>query len=164
MAGQPGEEPAWVHGHAHEPNPDLPSGDGSLTLHTLTGEARLFTVEDLRALQYTEVPNCYIVSTGHGASGPLAFGGVRLADLLAHALPLGAVWHHVDIVGADGFGARLTPQDLDATTAQRPILLAYDLDGIPLSRQQGLVRLIVPSEVDDALRQIKWISTITVAA
>ncbi len=164
MTGQPDHEPDWVHGHAHVPNPDLPSGDGSLTLHTPEGKARRFTVEDLRALQYTEVHNCYIVSTGHGASGPMTFGGVRLIDFITHVLTPGATWHHIDVIGADGFGARLTPADLDATTAQRPILLAHTLDGIPLSRSHGLVRLIVPAEVDDALRQIKWISVITIAA
>ena len=35
-------------------------------------------------------------------------------------------------------------------------------DGQPLTRDAGLVRLIVPSETDDALRQVKWISHIEV--
>jgi DMSO/TMAO reductase YedYZ molybdopterin-dependent catalytic subunit len=174
--GQPADEPAdeltdasagepdWVHGHPHEPNLDTPAGDGSLTVYTPDGRVHLFTVEDLHNLPYTEVHNCYIVSTGHGASGPLVFGGVRLADVLAQVLAADVHWQHVDVMAHDGFGARLTPADLDATTAQHPILLAYTLDSVPLSRKHGLVRLIVPSEVDDALRQVKWISTITIAA
>jgi hypothetical protein len=36
------------------------------------------------------------------------------------------------------------------------------LDGAALTREQGLVRLIVPSERDDALRQVKWLATITI--
>ena len=42
------------------------------------------------------------------------------------------------------------------------MLLAYTLDGAPLTREQGLVRLIVPSEIDDALRQVKWLAMITI--
>lgn len=70
-------------------------------------------------------------------------------------------WHYVDLVSADGFGTRLTPADL-AAEDERPSLLAYIKDGVPLTRAQGLVRLIVPSETDDALRQVKWLATITI--
>ena len=41
-------------------------------------------------------------------------------------------------------------------------LLALEIDGRPLSRAQGLVRLVVPGETDDALRQVKWVSEIRV--
>ena len=41
-------------------------------------------------------------------------------------------------------------------------VLAYALDGQLLSRAQGLVRLIVPSERDDALRQVKWVREVRV--
>jgi hypothetical protein len=40
--------------------------------------------------------------------------------------------------------------------------LSYAIDGTPLTRAQGLVRLIVPSETDDALRQVKWVQRIEV--
>jgi hypothetical protein len=75
--------------------------------------------------------------------------------------PQAGHWHHVDLVSADGFGTRLTPADL-ADAGDRPVLLAYTLDGAALTREQGLVRLIVPSERDDALRQVKWLATITI--
>ena len=38
-----------------------------------------------------------------------------------------------------------------------PILLAHIVNGAAMTRAQGLVRLIVPSEIDDALRQVKWV-------
>lgn len=165
MAGAPShDEPSWVHGHPHEPNPVPPGDDTSFVLHLPGGEARRMTVDALRHMPYCEVGDCYIVSTGHGASGPFTFGGVRLADLLASVLPTLPAWQHVDVVSADGFGVRLTPSDLQATAAERPILLAYTLDGLPLSRVRGLVRLIVPAEVDDALQQVKWVSHIDVEA
>ncbi|MCB0075748.1 MAG: molybdopterin-dependent oxidoreductase [Caldilineaceae bacterium] len=44
----------------------------------------------------------------------------------------------------------------------RPSLLAITLDGQPLTREQGLVRLIVPTETDDALKQVKWVAEIVV--
>jgi hypothetical protein len=77
------------------------------------------------------------------------------------ALPQQPAWHYADLVSADGFGTRLTPADL-AETADRPVLLAYTLDGALLTRAQGLVRLIVPSETDDALRQVKWLATVMI--
>jgi DMSO/TMAO reductase YedYZ molybdopterin-dependent catalytic subunit len=122
------------------------------------------TVDELRRMPYCEVGDCYIVSTGHGTSGPFTFGGVCLADLMAAAAPAYPAWQHVDVVSADGFGVRLTQLDLHAAAADRPILLAYTLDGSPLPRARGLVRLIVPAEVDDALQQVKWVSRIDVKA
>jgi hypothetical protein len=238
--GSAAEEPAWVHGHAHEPNLQTPPGDGSLVVVTPGGRRHTFTPAALAQLPFTSIPDCYIVSTGHGVSGPFLFGGVRLADLLAHVLAgepdadqgphrsegrsegrseerseerseyrnedrsLQQVgWRCVDLVSADGFGTRLVPADLEhlntgagrqelpsppagpptlapspmpdqagdepgvqASNRQanplRPALLAYLLDGKPLTRAQGLVRLVVPSETDDALRQVKWLATITI--
>ena len=153
-------EPAWVHGHAHEPNPTPPSGDGSLVVVTPDGQRARWSVAELAALPCTRVDNCRIVSTGHGASGPFTFGGVRLVDLLAAVLPTAASWHSVDIVSVDGFGVRLATTDLANAAAERPYLLAYQRDDAPLTRAQGLVRLIAPDEIDDALRQVKWVAQI----
>jgi hypothetical protein len=36
------------------------------------------------------------------------------------------------------------------------------MEGQPLTREQGLVRMIVPSERDDALRQVKWVGKIVI--
>jgi hypothetical protein len=38
------------------------------------------------------------------------------------------------------------------------------LNGQPLTRAQGLIRLIVPAETDDALRQVKWVTQIVIYA
>lgn len=88
--------------------------------------------------------------------------GYRAADRKGEqTTPQPEAWQYVDLVSADGFGTRLTPADL-AAAAHRPVLLAYALDGAPLTREQGLVRLIVPTETDDALRQVKWLAAITI--
>ena len=47
-----------------------------------------------------------------------------------------------------------------ASDEERPILLAHSIDGRPLTRAEGLVRLIVPAETDEALRQVKWVAEI----
>jgi hypothetical protein len=168
-ADHPPAEPAWVHGHAHEPNPLPPPGDGEFILRTPLGEELVFAVAALAALPYAEAAGCLIVSTGHGASGPFTFGGVRLLDLLAHAAGLAgrqaawlAGWRWVDVISTDGFGTRLTPEDL-AAAGERPIVLAWRRDGLLLTRAQGLVRLVVPTEHDDALRQVKWVARIEIA-
>ncbi|HHY54377.1 MAG TPA: molybdopterin-dependent oxidoreductase [Chloroflexi bacterium] len=154
-------EPDWVHGHRHEPNPHPPPGDATIRW-SAAGQERLLSPAFLATLPRVEVAGCFIVSTGHGASGPFTFGGVALRELLATLLPAGFAWRYVDVVSGDGFGTRLTPADVLLTPAERPVLLADTLDGAPLTRAAGLVRLIVPTETDDALKQVKWIARIEV--
>jgi hypothetical protein len=152
------QDPAWLHGHAHEPNPTPPTINPALTLQRPDGSQVALTPADLDRLPACTVPDCFIVSTGHGRSGPFTFSGVTLAVLLAAYAPPG--WQVADIISADGFGNRVHAHELASQIDGRPILLATKLDGSPMTRAQGLVRLIVPSETDDALRQVKWVARI----
>ena len=160
--------------HSHEPNPLPPSPDADLTVHLPHGPAHRITPAGLRSLDFVStdrlpahaasalqvtVPNCYIVSTGHGTSGPFSFTGPRLLDLVD--LLWSADWTHVEVVSGDGFGTRALRTELSQPT-QRPVILAHTLDRQPLSRAEGLVRLIVPSETDDALRQVKWVAHVRI--
>lgn len=155
-----GAEPEWVHGHPHDPNPTPPVGGESITLVRRGGVAQQVPLDALHALPSISVPACYIVSTGHGVSGPFTFGGVALAELLTSYLPGESAWRTVDVVSGDGFGVRLTRAELFDALPGRPVLLAHTVDGAPLTRAAGLVRLIVPAEVDDALKQVKWVAQI----
>lgn len=155
-------EPAWIHGHAHEPNPAPPSAETAFTVQLPNGSRVTWDVADLSQLPITVVADCYIVSTGHGTSGPFTFAGVRLQDFLAHLLENKSSWQMLDVISADGFGTRLTPADLAQESVQRPSLLAHTLNAQPLTREKGLVRLIVPTETDDALRQVKWVAQIII--
>lgn len=155
------DEPAWLHSHAHDPNPAPPSTVTAFLLQQPDGSTQSVDVADLQALPFTQVEDCWIVSTGHGASGPFVFAGVTLADLFAALLPTDLIWQTVDVVSADGFGTRLSAAEITQPTA-RPILLAYALNHTLMTRAQGLIRLIVPSETDDALRQVKWVARIAV--
>ena len=160
--------------HSHEPNPHPPSPVADLTVHLPDGTARRITPAALRSLDFVStdrlpahgasalqvtVPNCYIVSTGHGTSGPFSFTGLPLLDLVI-LLWTGA-WTHVEVVSGDGFGTRALRTELVEPTS-RPILLAHTFNGQPLTRAGGLVRLIVPSETDDALRQVKWVAHVRI--
>ena len=160
----PAGEPDWLHGHPHEPNPAPPSPDATFTVRVDAPAPQAFQslwpVADLHALPATTVSDCYIVSTGHGTSGPFTFGGVRLLDFIAHlGIP---AWQQVDVISADGFGTRLTRAELRQDPPHHPSLLVYQRNGQSLRREEGLVRLIVPTEKDDALKQVKWVAEIVV--
>lgn len=146
--------------HAHEPNPAPPSADPTFTLTTPDGRVVTITLAQLRGLPPSTLPNCYIFSTGHGTSGPFAFTGAKLVDLVQAYTE--TTWSQVEVVSGDGFGNRVTADELLNPDPAGSILLAYAIDGTPMTREQGLVRLIVPSETDDALRQVKWIGQINV--
>lgn len=145
--------------HAHDPNPTPPSADPSFTL-SISGVTYSLTLAELQQRTLHTLDNCFIVSTGHGTSGPFSFGGAVLLDLLNdYAQGRLPVEGSVAVLSGDGFGTRLTLGELRAAIA-RPPLLAYLIDSRPLRRSEGLVRLIVPSEKDDALRQVKWVSRV----
>lgn len=147
--------------HSHDPNYEAPDGDGAFQFKIEDTLGATVTIAALETLPKTEIADCYIVSTGHGTSGPFRFGGVRLAEVIAAYVPTTVHWNAVEVVSGDGFGNRLTRAEVQ-TSDVRPPLLAYERDGLPLSRADGLVRLIVPSETDDALRQVKWVSEVRV--
>jgi DMSO/TMAO reductase YedYZ molybdopterin-dependent catalytic subunit len=86
-----------------------------------------------------------------------------LLDFVRSRLPAGSQWSQVEVISADGFGNRVMADELvHPSPPERPIILSYQIDGRRMTRQQGLVRMIVPSETDDALRQVKWIGRIEV--
>lgn len=146
--------------HSHDPNLKPPAGNGTFELLLPNGRSQSITVADLRRLPSTSLSDCLIVSTGHGTSGPFTFTGVTLLTFITHYCQ--EPWAQVEVVSADGFGNRVLAEELHQPDAAGPILLAYDLDGQPLGREQGLVRMIVPSEKDDALRQVKWVGVVRV--
>lgn len=151
-----------LHPHSHDPNPEPPSADPTLLFVFPDELETQLGVDDLNSLPQTEIADCYIVSTGHGTSGPFRFAGPTLATLLADRLAAGCEWRAVEIVSGDGFGTRVLAEEIGGSEVEHPILLATQIDGAPMERNAGLVRLIVPTEKDDALRQVKWIAEIRV--
>ncbi len=145
--------------HVHEPNPSPPIADTSFELWLVDGRHHTITPDMLKSLPVTSIVDCYIVSTGHGTSGPFTFTGTRLLDLIQTYENL--AWTRAEIISGDGFGTRVLAEELHSQT-DSPILLAYSINGQAMTRQQGLMRLIVPGEKDDALRQVKWIGQIRI--
>jgi hypothetical protein len=156
--------PDWLERHEHEPNLVIPDGDPAIVVNQPDGALRTMLLMDLLALPVSSVANCFIVSTGHGVSGPFLFAGARLLDLLRAVGWTDQGWQHVDVISADGFGARLFAHEITVHDVTRPILLSHHLNDAPMTRDQGLVRLIVPSETDDALRQVKWVARLHIHA
>lgn len=146
--------------HSHEPNPAPPSTDPTFELVLPDGRSHLINVHELQQLPAVSVANCYIVSTGHGTSGPFTFTGTTLLAFVRHYC--NESWSQVEVISVDGFGNRVVAEELYQPDPAGPILLAYQIDGQQLTREQGLVRMIVPSERDDALRQVKWVGKVKV--
>ena len=145
-----------IHSHAHDSNPTPPDDDASFEV-VLPDARRRLTVEALRALPGHTLRGAVIASTGHPSSGPFDLSGVTLKTLLAAYAP--GDWVAALVSSGDGFSTRVLAAEWQSETA-RPILLAHTVDGRPLTRAAGLVRLIVPSETDEALRQIKWVAEV----
>lgn len=163
MTGDAGHEPAWLHIDSHHSNPTLPANEEtSVLLRRPNGTAMAITLADLAKLPAHEEAGCRIGSTGHANSGPFTFGGVRLLDLVRAYVGDGMAWSHADVTSADGYGNRVNRTELENPPGARTIMLATQIDGQAMTREQGLVRLIVPDETEGALRQVKWVARIDV--
>lgn len=127
-----------------------------------------------RRADMNEVAPTSGIPWGPGAIGTAAWGGARLADVLASAgvphhtaalPPAGSASstdcsdakRHVVFTGADGMCA-----SVPLSRAARPncdVLLAYDMNGAPLPPHHGgPLRIVVPGVV--AVRSVKWVSRV----
>ena len=141
--------------HRHDNNVLPPHNDASIILIRPNGEPLTYTLTDLAALPQSALT--YSFTTDHGTHGPYLLSGVALRDLVADR-----DFQEIEVISADGFGNRLFVEELGERV--RPILLCTHSDGKLLERSLGLVRLVVPSETDNALRQIKWVAQIRLVA
>ncbi len=148
--------------HSHDNNIQPPSADTHIVL-TTPAVTRTLTVADLQTLPQTNITYSY--TTDHGPHGPYHLQGVSLRDLLAAYGECDRCdVSHFEIISADGFGNRIEAAELDPAAPHDPVLLCLSADGRPLTLANGLVRLVVPSETDNALRQIKWVRQINLIA
>lgn len=147
--------------HAHDNNSEPPSADPTLKFVHPNGRARLITLHQLAHDYPQTVLPAYTYTTDHGQHGPYRLGGVALADLIEAELGEES-YSQVEVISADGFGNRVWAAELKKPAAEETILLCISSNGQKLTRAQGVVRLVVPSETDNALRQIKWVATVRV--
>ena len=140
--------------HSHDNNVIIP--DDPVTLLLTIGDLTLHEISLEALARYPQSSLIYRYTTDHGPQGPYTLSGVALEDII----PAGFTesLHEVEAISADGFGNRIDSAEI--FDRDKRILLCTHSDGEPLSRQHGLIRLVVPSETDNALRQIKWVKTI----
>ena len=141
--------------HRHDNNESPPHHDATVVLIRPNGQQATYTLADLAALPQSTLT--YSFTTDHGTHGPYLLSGVALRDLVTER-----DFQEIEVISADGFGNRLFVEELG--DQNRPILLCTHSDGKQLKRSLGLVRLVVPTETDNALRQIKWVAQIRLIA
>lgn len=136
-----------------------PGDDPTFRLVLPNGRQRVWNVADLLALPPTILP-AYTFVTDHGAHGPYRLQGAALRDVVAAVWD--GVWQEAEVVSADGYSNRVQREEVEGGNSAEiaPILLCYAANDQPLTRRHGLIRLVVPSETDNALRQIKWVHAI----
>ena len=139
----------------------LPKFDPStwrLQVGGLVGEPQTLDYATLRSL-----PRVEQISTFHCVTGwtvkDVHWAGVRVSDVLAPAKPRGSA-HAIRFVSAEH------PYDdyLTLEQAELPhVLLAYEMDGAPLSRGHGApLRLVIPEMY--GYKNVKWLKRIELVA
>ncbi len=144
--------------HKHSNNTTAPEGNINIILHKTDGSSVELSLEQLQMNYPTSIIPAYTYVTDHGVHGPYKLEGVSLKDLVSKEVK--TAWSELEVLSADGFGNRLSKEEVLAEGD--PIMLYFKTDGELLAKQHGLLRLVVPSETDNALRQIKWVKTINV--
>jgi DMSO/TMAO reductase YedYZ molybdopterin-dependent catalytic subunit len=109
---------------------------------------------ELLALPKTEQISTFHCVTGWSVKN-VHWGGVRLRDVLAQADPLPSA-HALEFVSAE------TPY-VDSLTLEQSsvqdVMLAYEMDGRPLSRAHGApLRLVIPEMY--GYKNVKWLAAI----
>ena len=162
----------------HMNQPDVDPVSYRLKLTGMVNKPAEFTLAELKAMKSTEMPAGYECSGNsgrsmQGLSSCGRFTGVRLSDVLKHAGvnskarevvffgtdrgPQDVVFRQQTFKLEQQFGRSITMEH-----AMKPEpLLAYSLNGDPLTKQQGFpVRLIMPGWYGVA--NVKWLSEIHV--
>lgn len=148
--------------HSHDNNPLPPDENTDISIFYNGELATRISLDELKTRFSQDGIPTYLYTTDHGTHGPYHLDGVALGSLIRALLPPEAKWEEVEVVSADGFGNRVFAHELEPAEPEDPILLCYGSNGKPLKRAHGLIRLVVPSETDNALRQIKWVREIRV--
>ena len=134
--------------------PNLPPASYRLAVGGMVGAPRSFTLEDLKSLQRAEQISTFHCVTGWTVKN-VHWAGFRIKDLLAEVKPhAGAT--AIRFVSAE-------PEYNDSLTLDQAMLadvmLAYEMDGGPLSRPHGApLRLVIPEMY--GYKNVKWVNRI----
>ncbi len=136
--------------------PSMSAADYRLRIDGLVEEPKEYTLNDLLAMRAVEETRYYQCVTGWVVPRP-RWHGTRLWDLITASKPRpsATALHFTCFDGA-------YTESLTLDQARQPdVLLAYGLDGKPLSVDQGFpIRLVVPGMY--GYKFAKWVSQVTV--
>jgi len=123
------------------------------------------TIDDLR-----NMPHKTLKVMNEHEKKEETYEGVPLADLLKQAgAPSGdqirgaLMTTYVIAEGADGYRSLFSLAELDSGFEDSDVLVAYSLDGKPMSGEIGPLRLVVPHDKRPA-RWVRMVQSITVAS
>jgi DMSO/TMAO reductase YedYZ molybdopterin-dependent catalytic subunit len=134
--------------------PDIDRSTWRLSIRGLVSQAHAISFEELGAL-----PRAEQVSTFHCVTGwtveNVHWAGVRIGDVLASAQPTAAA-HALRFVSAEyPYVDYLTMEQV----ALPDVMLAYEMDGKPLTRAHGApLRLVIPEMY--GYKGVKWLQEI----
>ena len=138
--------------------PDLDPASYRLRVEGLVGSPSSFSLADLKALPRAEQVSDFHCVTGWSVSD-VRWAGVRIGDLLERAGATGGV-------GGVHFVSAEKPYHDSLTLKQATlpdVMLAYEMDGAPLSRPHGApVRLVMPRMY--GYKSVKWVDRIVLQA
>ncbi|KDD77101.1 oxidoreductase molybdopterin [Helicosporidium sp. ATCC 50920] len=177
----------------HLPVPDIKEAEYKLTIAGEGVRHVEFSLEDLktkfrshtiaavvqcsgnRRNEFYGVKEVQGLEWGGGALGNATWTGVKLSDVLAAAgleanpdgSAAGSAARHVQFEGADNDGAGLRYAAsiplYKALNARGDVLLAYEMNGKPLTRDHGApVRVVVPGAA--GCRSVKWLERVVLSA
>lgn len=130
----------------------------TLRIDGLADEPRSFTYDELRALPRAEQTSTFHCVTGWSVQD-VRWAGVRFDDLLAAVKPHPSA-------GVLTFVSAEKPYVDTLTLAQArldDVMLAYEMDGKPISRPHGApVRVVIPEMY--GYKNVKWVERIVLGA
>lgn len=116
------------------------------TVDGLVAAPKTYTLDDLRAMPFTDV-----VIQGVDDARSRVYRGVALYDLLMDAdpqfddrRPADPLNWYALVSAADDTSAIVAWAEIDPSFEGKPVIVAYQQDGQPLSYQTGMARLVVP--------------------
>lgn len=155
-AGLPSPTQGWRIYTVNPPMPRFDPASWRLEIDGLVEQPQTLTYADLRSLPRADQRSDFHCVTGWSVPG-VRWAGVRFADLLADARPLPGGRALTFVSAEDPYTDSLTLRQ--AMTPQA--MLAYEMDGRPLTREHGApTRVVLPQMY--GYKNVKWVQRITV--
>lgn len=148
-----------------QPAPAGSATDAELRLIAPHHDPVILTAADLKAMPHLNVT----IHNSH-SNADETYSGVRLADLLGKVgAPLGnrlrgkALAHYIVASGSDGYQTVLALGEVDPEFHPGEVLVADTMDGKPLDRRSGPLKLVVTEDKHPA-RSVRYLAQVELRA